>query len=321
MARSPAPERARFVTEPLHNWTSARISEECHREWLDYDAAKRDRYVAYFKRHPDLAHPTQAWSAKDIASALPPGWEGLAALIPKGRHRHHLSGKSSQVLALGLLGTSGRLDPSHAWLWDAFTPLKQARSASPARTFEFEVDKELLGEDSGQCTTVDYLVQDPALVMCIECKWREDGIGACSCANYGGIPATGACRDVIRDERPAYWRAAREQYFLPDVQDGKPCPLSPVYQAVRNVAAALTLRPAGGVGVFGLIYDAANPYFAACGDWPGWPGVLSAALDDANHHDLRFRAVSWQELMPLLVLDDAARDWAREARPGHEWLT
>ena len=61
-----------------------------------------------------------------------------------------------------------------------------------------------------------------------------------------------------------------------------------------------------------LIYDAANPYFAACGDWPGWPGVLSAALDDANHHDLRFRAVSWQELMPLLVLDDAARDWARE---------
>ena len=42
-------------------------------------------------------------------------------------------------------------------------------------------------------------------------------------------------------------------FRLLDRQEGKPCPLSPVYQAVRNVAAALALRPAGGVGVFGLI--------------------------------------------------------------------
>jgi len=39
--------------------------------------------------------------------------------------------------------------------------------------------------------------------------------------------------------------------------------------------------------------------------------ALSATLDDV-HLDLRFRAVSWQELMPLLELDDDVRDWARE---------
>lgn len=298
--------------DALHEWTSGRIREQCHRAWLDYDAALRDRYIAYFRRRPDLAHPTQAWSAKDIGSALPTGWEGLAQLIPSGRHRHHLSGKSSQVLALGLLGASGKLDPSHSCLWNAFSPLKAAESPAPSRTFEFEVPKPLLGEDDGRRTSVDYLVQDPAVVMCIECKWREDGVGSCSCAQAGGDPKTGDCRAVIRDERPAYWAAAHDVYFLPDRRHGKPCPLSPVYQAVRNVAAALALRPVDGVAVFGLVYDAANPYFAGCGDWPGWPSVLASALDDGDRSELRFRAVSWQDLMPLLKLDDHVREWARE---------
>src|SRR5688500_8278507 len=58
----------------LYAWTSARIGHQCHRAWLDYDAAKRDSYIAYFRAHPELAHPEQAWSAKDIAAALPRGW-------------------------------------------------------------------------------------------------------------------------------------------------------------------------------------------------------------------------------------------------------
>jgi hypothetical protein len=70
-------------------------------------------------------------------------------------------------------------------------------------------------------------------------------------------------------------------------------------------------HPHAGVGVFGLIYDNDNPYFAGCGAWPDWPAVLHAALD-GSHPDLRFRAVSWQEMMGLLELDDNVRDWARE---------
>lgn len=39
--------------------------------------------------------------------------------------------------------------------------------------------------------------------------------------------------------------------------------------------------------------------------------MLSTTLNDA-HPDLRFRAVSWQELMPLLELDEDVRDWAHQ---------
>jgi hypothetical protein len=91
-----------------------------------------------------------------------------------------------------------------------------------------------------------------------------------------------------------------------------PCPLSPVYQAVRSVAAALKLSKPDGAAVFGLIYDANNPYFAGQGEWPGWPAVLRDALVDANQTRVRFRPDSWQALMPHLVLDDATRAWAHE---------
>jgi hypothetical protein len=59
-----------------------------------------------------------------------------------------------------------------------------------------------------------------------------------------------------------------------------------------------------------LVYDGENPYFTATGAWPGWPAVLEHTLrgqDDA----IRFRAVSWQELLPLLPVDDELREWAR----------
>lgn len=298
------------ASDPLHRWTSARIDEACRRAWLDYDASKTRDYTAYFKTHPELAHPTQVWSAKDIESALPPGWGELADLLHTGRHREHLSGKSSQVLALGLLGVSATLDPSHGWLWEMFAPLTPPGAPAPTAAFEVEVEPSLLGEYGKKRTSIDYLVQDTAMVVSIECKWREDGLGSCSCSRYGGNPATGACRDVIRDKRPSYWSTATDIFSLPERAAGLPCPLSPVYQAVRNVAAALNLSEPAGTAVFGLIYDANNPYFAGHGEWPGWPALLRDTLDDANQTRVRFRPVSWQTLMPHLVLDEPTRDWA-----------
>jgi hypothetical protein len=102
-------------------------------------------------------------------------------------------------------------------------------------------------------------------------------------------------------------------FGLPQREDGKPCPLNPVYQAVRNVAAALALRPKEGLAVFGLDYDGDNPYFAGCDQWPGRPRLLRDTLADAGQN-LRFCAASWQELMSHPVLDDATREWAQEAR-------
>lgn len=301
------------MPSPLYAWTKPELHVACNAAYRHYYNAKTERATAYFAAHPELKDPGHPYKAKDIAAALPPSWEGLADLIPpKLRHPQHLSGNSSQMLALALLGAARRLDPSHDWLWGAFSPLPPATTLPPQGGPEVELDASVLGEDPKRVTSVDYFVKDDeSLVMCIECKWAENGMGGCSCERDGGDPATGQCRDAVLNHRPLYWSAASDVFHLPDREDGEPCPLSPVYQAVRNVAAALRLRPADGIGVFGLIYDAQNPYFAGCGKWPGWPAVLLEALDE-SHPDLRFRALSWQELMPLLPLDDDVRNWARE---------
>ena len=296
----------------LYYWTAARIDAECRSRWGKYDREKTAWYREYYRDDPHR-HPKQAWSAKNIACALPPRWAELAALLPS-THTFHLSGKSSQILALGLLGAAGSLAPSHDWLRDALNlPPKPKNTDRPERRFEFELGSDVLNETSGP-TNVDYFLADDDLVVCIECKWREDGLGKCGCVGRTGCdPVTGACYSVMRDQRPALWSAAKELFGLPARTEGQACSLHPVYQAVRNAAAAMKLCPEGGLGVFGLIYDADNPYFAGHGKWPGWAAALTKALHDV-HGGFRFRAISWQQLMASLVLDDATRAWAREKR-------
>jgi hypothetical protein len=122
--------------------------------------------------------------------------------------------------------------------------------------------------------------------------------------------AIGECSEKVR-YRKAYWDTATDVFGPSDRTDGKPCPLSFTYQAVRNVAAALALAKPEQHAVFGLIYDADKPYFSGCGEWPGWPGALHATLD-STQAPVRFVSVSWQGLLPLLPLDGAARAWAWE---------
>jgi hypothetical protein len=295
---------------PLYAWTKSELHQACSAAYNRYRRQKTDAAKTYFAARPQLKDVDHAYKARGIAAALPVGWEGLSDLIPPElRHRHHLSGNSSQLLALGLLGVARKLDPSHAWLWEAFSPLPPLQHDLAGGKPEVELEPAVLGEDPDHVTSVDYFVKDAGLVMCVECKWTEEGIGACSCKRAGGDPAVGRCRQAIRDNRPKYWQTAAEVFGLPGRKDGAPCPLSPVYQAVRNVAAALELSKPEGTGVFGLIFDTENPYFAGCGRWPGWPTVLQEVLDEAEPR-LRFRAISWQELVPLLSLDDATRDWA-----------
>ena len=73
----------------------------------------------------------------------------------------------------------------------------------------------------------------------------------------------------------------------------------------RRYLATVGRRP-----VFALIYDAENPYFAGCGSWPGWPAVHDYTLRGQDE-SIRFRAISWQELVALLP-DDKLREWARD---------
>lgn len=302
----------------LATWTGPEIFQECQVAYRAYASAKTESNRAYFTAHPELKDEHHPYKAGDLAAALPEEWAGLAEYLPVGeRHQHHLSGNSSQVLALGLLGVGGRRDPSLNWLWEALDRQSLLPAPSftsvPAWQFEFKLAPEVLGEQPRQ-TSIDFLVSDPGALLCIECKWVEAGIGECSCPAPG--PLTGGCSDRVLG-REAYWKTAYEVFHLPKREKGKPCPLSFTSQAVRNVAAALALAEDDRVPVFGLIYDAENPYFAGCGQWPGWPAALAATLDP-DESRVRFGAVSWQELMSLLPLDPSTAAWASEKHGLHK---
>lgn len=299
----------------LSHWTGPQVTAECRTAHNAYKAAKTESYRAYFTAYPHLKAVDHAYKAVDLAAALPDDWAGLADQLPATeRHRQHLSGNSSQVLALGLLGASAKLDPSLNWLWDALGPLPPATDPFPSASFEYKLAPEVLDERPRQ-TSVDFYVDDPSVLLCMEAKWTEAGIGACGCGAAAAL--IGDCSDKVRG-RQSYWETLTKVFNLPARKDGEPCPLSFTYQAVRNAAAALALAKPGQQAVFALLYDDANPYFAGCGNWPGWPAALCATLSE-NETDVPvvFAAVSWQELLPMLPLDAGVASWASDKHGLH----
>lgn len=292
----------------LAAWTHETVHAECSEAYNRYSQDLDDYYTEYFRAHPGEggSHPRQA---ADIEQALPPGWEHLADDLPnRARHVHHLSGRSSQLLALAVLGASTHLDPVLDWLLEALSPLPPSDSPLVPPQFEHELPPEALNEQLPRVTSIDFLVQTSKLLICTEAKRGEDGMGRCSC-KPADAPRVSNCSQKVLD-RPLYWQAAYDLFGMPDRERGRPCPVSLGYQAVRSVAAARYLATGGRAPVFALVYDAENPYFRPTGDWPGWPQVLEHTLRGQDDQ-IRFRTVSWQELMPRLPIGDDVRDWAR----------
>jgi len=307
---APAPAAARHAApaSPLAAWPRAAIDAECQTAWRRYDRGLTTRYTRYFADHPELAGE-QRTSARDLVAALPPGWQAPADAIPdRPWQRKHLSAKSSQLLAVGLLGVAASGDPSLTWLWDALAPLPPAAEDAPSLEFAHVVDPKLLGERPRQ-TGFDVLVDDPAVLIGIETKWREHGVEACRCRGDGVGPLEGERCSRRVEQRELYWDAAADVLGLEPRAPGAPCPISPAYEAVRHAAALRALAGADRPAVLVQLYDANNPYFAGAGDWPGWPELLGQALDAEG---FRFAAISWQELVPLLPLDEPTRTWAAD---------
>ena len=306
---APAPAAARRAPDsPLRAWPRPAIDAECQTAWRRYDRALTTRYARYFADHPELAGE-QRTSARDLVSALPPGWQAQANAIPdRPWQRRHLSAKSSELLTFGLLGVAASRDPSLAWLWEALAPLPRAAADAPSLEFAHVVEPKLLGERPRQ-TAFDVLIDDPAVLIGIETKWREHGVAACRCRGdgVGPLEAQRCSRPVER--RDAYWDTAADVLGIGPREAGAACPISPVYETVRHAAALRALAGAERPAVLAQVYDANNPYFAGAGDWPGWPHLLTDAVDAKG---FQFAAISWQELVPQLPLDDATRAWAAD---------
>lgn len=297
----------------LAEWSPERIDAQCSAAYGIYERALKAHYVAYFAKNRHLRCQRQPYSAATIAAALPPGWEHLQRLIsPDAFHRYARSGRSSQVLALALLGSCSVEDPSLDWLSDALG-LPSAGKCLQIAPFAFE--HSLMPDDLNEeprVTAIDYIARINGITVIIEAKWSErGGLGRCSCQRDDGNPNPGGhCASRV-EARPAYWRIAFENFGLPATRDPlRPCSLSFAYQAVRNVAAARVLSGTN-PAVFVLLFDQNNPYFCQTGDWPGWPNLLRATLGN-NNAALAFKAVSWQRLISRLPLSQRVRDWACE---------
>jgi hypothetical protein len=305
------------VAESLHNllsWTKGRIDTECTVAYRRYERALQDHYTAYFARYPHLRSFGHQYSAHSLAGALPPGYADLQRLIPKrAQHRFIRSARSSQGLALALLGVAAKIDPSLKWFWDALQlPFRVDTSRPSSCSFEFPLDKTDLNEQP-RTSQLDFLVRHRSICVSAEIKWSENGLGSCSCFREAeGSPLPGDhCAARVYD-RAAYWAVAQEVFALPAERSHVlPCPISPVYQVVRNVAAVRHLAGKSRPAVFVLLYDARNPFFCRTGEWPGWPAILSSVLNDSESTQFWFRAVSWQHLIAQLPLPASVRRWAQ----------
>jgi hypothetical protein len=295
----------------LIQWPQERIDAECRSDYAAYEKKLRDHYTQYFTKHSALRCPRHVYSAATLADALPSGWGHLERFLPpQSVHRYARSGKSSQTLALALLGAAIHQDVTLKALWRTLgIGGPHAKSAQVA--FEYALAPSDLQEEP-RVTTLDFLAATTRELVVVECKWSERGFGGCSCLKEGdGSPQPGnSCASRV-DARRGYWRTAYRDFSLPPARTRRSfCPMSVAYQPIRNVAATRLLC-AGRRGVFVLLYDDANPYFRQTGAWPGWPALLSATLETTTS-DFTFKAISWQSLMSVLPIPTDVREWAVE---------
>lgn len=303
----------------ISEWTPSHIKLACGRTHGRYKRGLERHYTDYFVRHPELAG-SHRFKAKDVPAALPPGREYLAELLTGKRwHPHHLSGGSSQVLAVALLGSAIEEDRSLQWLAELVGVGESGfASNAPMFEFEFEVDRSLLNEYP-RVTNLDVLVIDERLVVGVEAKLWEKGFGTCGCDKeerkvsratmetpLSSAQDRAACSPRILD-RPAYWSTASAVLGLPERVAGRLCPIAPSYQAVRNFAAVQALAN-GRRAVFALFFDDRNPYFRECDAWPGWPALLSSSVSSTA--SVSFRSCSWQRLLESGAVPPDVVEWA-----------
>jgi hypothetical protein len=276
-------------------WSAKRIDDECRTAYAAYLAAVRDRHVAYYEERPAERSKSHPFAASERRFVFPPGFGHLAgAIAERSWHRHHLSGGSSQVLAIALLAAATRADPTLSWL-----PRRVSLGDSAVGLFEVELAPQVLNEQPRQ-TALDWLVTGPKGVLVAEAKFTEREFGTCSCDSWP------QCASRVL-ERP-YWRVANRMLGL-SRRLGGGCALSLAYQPVRNLAAASAIAGPNRAATFLLLYDGRNPYFSGAGGWPGWVQILHEL---AAYSDVPFVDKSWQQLLADVRLDEPVLSWSKE---------
>ena len=146
------------------------------------------------------------------------------------------------------------------------------------------------------------VVETETIVLCIEVKWTERGLGKCHCGPVAR--STSTCTAAVLG-RSAYWTTAARSLGIAR-EPGQPCQLGLGYQAVRLLAATRALASPQRRPVAILLYDGRNPYFAGNDDWEGWAPALTMVTEDSP---VEFVAIRWQDLVEALPRDRALKTW------------
>ena len=232
----------------------------------------------------------------------------VSAISSKARHRWFRSFKSSQALAqsvFGALGSFGRLDLLDGVIAECGRPafLEDTHGAS----LVLEHDVRTLGEP--RPTNVDVLLDAGFRRVAVECKQTEREFGVCSrpqlrpgdssfaeqhCDGNYRIQRGRRERCALTEIGVRYWTYLPHLFDWPADRDLRPCPLSEVYQLVRNALAA-TVTERGidpNSGHVLIIYDTRNPEYAAGG---AAQRQYESAISASRVPGL-IRRLSWQRL-------------------------
>ncbi len=217
---------------------------------------------------------------------------------------HH--GLSSQALLFNLIGpliVRSDLKPlqkilsSNAIIW----PSMRAQAV-----LEYE-DREVFCEDSGQPTSIDLVIGDPAKpgALFIECKFTENGFGGCSVFGQGDCegsnPASNFSQCYLHHIGRKYWGLLKRYEFLDGVlSTDSTCILVNHYQFFREVLFALKKD-----GIFILFSDDRSPTFSA-----GERGLMPLLLKlvPEKYRD-RIGRVSIQDVVKAIKESGNHDDW------------
>jgi len=230
--------------------------------------------------------------------------------FPLHKYVHH--GLSSQALLFNILGplvVRKDLAPLRQLLERKGVAWPDGKAEGE---FEYE-DRNVFKEDSGQPTSIDFIIQDSnnKPVIFIESKLVEREFGACSVFKNGDCdgrnPASDFNQCYLHHIGRRYWSLLKKHGFLDGaLQTEKSCIFTSHYQFFREILFALELA-----GTFVLLSDERSPTFFCTkqdGSAPrGLMDFLCLLVPEKVRH--RIVSITIQELVQ--AIEESGR---------HEWV-
>lgn len=243
----------------------------------------------------------------------------IRAAIPRARHRHFGSFKSSQALTQSVFGAVKayrRLD----LLENITSECDRQAFFHSSEGMNLELEKKVDRLKERRPTSVDVFLSGAQCRVAVECKFTEQEFSTCSRTDFKALSRQGRSSEYCdgnyriqsgRTHRCAlteigirYWEYLPHLFHWPSDQDHNPCPFGSVYQLARNAMAASVI-PDGRVDTAGghvlVVYDARNPAFGE-----GRKARKKFARDQletteaACHVPGLVRRLSWQRLLTAI---------------------